>query len=290
MRIGVIGIGRMGRAIIERYSSQDYVIYGWNRTKTKAKELKVKNFKILDHPAEVCREANIIFITLSDIEAIKNVFYQEKGLLQGLTSENIVLNISTITPEAALEFYKEVKKTGAEYVDMPVLGSPKKILKGELPILFSGNREVLERLKPILEILGKKIIYVGEIGKASALKLIFNMVLPVTVVVISEALNLGAKAGIEDKIILDALMDSPLSAAIKRYYDRMVHPNPPVSFTMKLMLKDLEYLTRMSYKLNTPLFLAPVVKELLKSAVANGFSEKYYAKIHDYLKKLSGLK
>ncbi len=289
MRIGVIGIGRMGRAIVERYASHGYEVFGWNRTAKKIKDLNISNFMALEYPRDVCEKADLVFVALSDIESVKEVFHQENGLLDGLRSRNIILNITTITPNAAIEFSKEVASKGAIYVDLPVLGNPTKIRRGELPMLFGGEREVLEKIRDTLMVLGKKIIYVGEVGKASALKLIFNMVLPSIVVLLSEALNIGRKAGLSDELILEALMESPLSAAIERYYDRITHPNPPASFTMKLMLKDLEYLTRMTYDLGIPTFIPPVTKELLKSAVANGYSSVYYAKIHDYLKKLSGL-
>jgi len=289
MKIGVIGIGRMGRAIVERYASNGYELFGWNRTIDKIKDIKVSNFKALNSPREVCDKAELIFVALSDIEAVRDVFHQREGLLEGLNQNNIVLNITTITPKAAIEFNKEVTEKGAIYVDLPVLGNPNKIRKGELPMLFGGDKNVLDEIRPILMVLGKKIIYVGEIGKASALKLIFNMVLPSVVILLSEALNIGKKAGLSDDLVLEALMESPLSAAIKRYYDRMTQSNPPASFTMNLMLKDLEYLTRMTYDLRIPTFIPTVTKELLKSAVVNGYSDVYYAKIHDYLKRLSGL-
>lgn len=289
MRIGVIGIGRMGMAIVKRYALNNYEVFGWNRTIEKIRDIKVNNFRALGSPREVCNKADLIFIALSDIDAVKMVFHQKNGLLEGLDQNNIVLNITTITPKAAIEFGEEVINRKAIYVDLPVLGNPDKIRKGELPILFGGDRDVLNKIKETLMVLGKKIIYVGEIGKASALKLIFNMVLPSVVILLSEALNIGRKAGLSDDLILTALMESPLIAAIERYYDRMIQPNPPTSFTMNLMVKDLEYLTRMAYDLRIPVFIPSVTKELLKSAVASGYGEVYYAKIHDYLKKLSGL-
>jgi len=279
----------MGKAIARRFLKKGYEVLGWNRTRKKAEELVTEGLIILDSPAAIGEQADIIFLAVADSPAVEAVLFSKNGLLKSLKEGTIVINISTIMPGDAIRFHKAIKERDAYYIDCPVLGSPRDIERGKLIILFGGDQNLLSKVRSLLEDLGEKIFYMGDVGKASAMKLIFNMVSPSLVILLGEAINMGIKAGLDVDKVVEVLLEGPLRSAIERYYNKIMNPNPPVTFTLRLMVKDLEYANRFAYELGMPLFIPAIVKNIYSIALANGFGDEYHARVYKVLKRISGL-
>lgn len=290
MVIGIVGTGRMGSANAKRLLSKGYDVIVWNRTKSKAEALVKFGAKLADSPKELAEKSDLIFIWLADNEAIRNVFKGENGLLNGLSKGKIVLNFSTITPDASKEFAKQVTERGAEYIETPVYGSIPHAEKGELILIITGKKEVLDKINNVLNDISKEIFYLGEeIGKASILKLALNLTFPAMIISVAEGLILAEKGGIDREIVAKLFMRGPGKCIIERYYDRLYQEEPPSTFPLKWMAKDLEYAMRLAYELKVPLFLTAVIEQLYKAAMNSDLGEKYYVKVFDLLRKMAGL-
>ena len=279
----------MGKAIARRFLKKGYEVLSWNRTRKKAEELVTEGLIILDSPAAIGEQADVIFLAVADSPAVEAVLFSENGLLKSLKEGTIVINISTIMPGDAIRFHKAIKEHGAYYIDCPVLGSPRDIEQGKLIILFGGDQNLLSKVRSLLEDLGEKIFYMGDVGKASAMKLIFNMVSPSLVILLGEAINMGIKAGLDVDKVVEVLSEGPLRSAIERYHHKIMNPNPPVTFTLRLMVKDLEYANRFAYELGMPLFIPATAKNIYSIALANGLGDEYHARVYKVLKRISGL-
>lgn len=289
MKVGVIGLGRMGRGLAKRFLSRNFEVIGWNRTKEKASDIIKRGLKFYTELKEVVLNADVIFVLLSDNEANKAVFLSEEGIIKNIPHGKVIINASTITPDVAILLSKYTAEKGGFYVDAPVLGNPIDAENGRLIILVGAEKKVFDEVQPILRVIGEKIFYLGGVGKGSVMKLIFNMVSPTLLVLLGEAINLGRKAGLDTEMVIQVLSNGPLKSAIDRYYAKIMNPNPPVTFSLKLMTKDLEYATNLAHKLSMPLFLPTVTKQLYQIALANGFGEEYHAKVYQMLKKLAGI-
>jgi len=289
MKIGFIGLGRMGKSMAKRLLNREYEVVGWNRTREKALSLVKYGLELVDSPKVVGKETDIIFIMVSDIPAIENILHRNNGLLEGLKANSIVVNSSTILPSFSIKLAEKLKQSKAKYVEAPVLGGPRDAEEGKLITLVGADKNIYDVVKPILEDLSEKIYYLGEVGKASAMKLIFNMVAPSALILLGEAINLGERAGLEVDKIIEILSLGPLKSVIERYFKKMMTQKVPSTFSLKLMTKDLQYAVQMAYELGMPLFIPSLAENIYRIALAKGMGEEYHARVYDILREISGL-
>ncbi len=262
MKLGWIGVGSLGKAMLGRLLEKDWKPVVWNRTLSKLENLDVE--KALS-PEEVLQKSEIIGICLHDSQAVREIL--EKLLKAGIT-EKIIVDFTTNHFEEVLDFHEMVSQGGGYYLESPVLGSVIPASKGELTILVSGKEEAFLKVKPLLECLSKRIFFFEIPGKASKFKLINNMVLGGFLAVLSEAVALAESMGFERKEILEVLESGAgqslvLSAKKNKFLQDDLSPH----FSVKNMVKDLDYLSEMAKREGKAIPLAAEVRELYRSAL-----------------------
>jgi len=285
MKIGFIGLGNLGRAMVGRLVSQGFRLYVWNRTKSKANGLDVSFQK---SPAEVVKNSDIILLNLFDSKAVKDVLENTDGLLSTDLTGKVIIDTTTNNHRDVLTFYKAISKKGGSYIEAPVLGSVVPASKGQLTILVSGDKYAFEKVKLVLEILGSKIFFLEKPGLATKMKLINNLLLGVFMVGISESLLMAEKSGISLDSAIEILMSGAgNSMVLSAKKDKILNDNYSPHFSNALIYKDLHYLQDLAFEMKQPLFTASVVKELYAMAYLKGCADLDFSYIFKILKDLA---
>ncbi|RKN83311.1 NAD(P)-dependent oxidoreductase [Ulvibacterium marinum] len=283
--IGFIGLGIMGSRMARNLQKAGYGLTLFNRTKSKAKDLLAQGAKWANSPKEVVLDNNIIITMLSTPEAIREVALGKNGFLKTMSKENVWVNCSTVNPSFAKEMAGEAKEKGIAYVDAPVAGTKEPAEKGELVFLVGGDTEVMAKLKPLIRIMGKKIIPLGNIGQGSHMKMLINLLLAQSMLAFGEAMALGKETGLTEETLFNVLLNVPVTAPfLKAVRPKLENGDYEPNFPLQWMQKDLHLASLTAYELNVAMPSLNIAKEIFAQAKQNGYGAKDFSSIYDYLK------
>lgn len=283
MHLGFIGLGHLGKAIAERFLECGHTLTVWNRTPSKAEGMNVERASA---PSSVLTKADVVFLCLFDSNAVRSVLIGEDGLLSGDISGKIIVDITTNHFREVKVFHELCKKAGAMYLETPVLGSVVPALQGALTVLVSGEKAGYERIKPVLENIGKHIFYLGEPARAIKMKLINNLVLAGFMATIAEALSLGEDSGIAKKDVLDILSaGAGNSLVLNAKKVKLLEEDFSTHFSNALMYKDLHLIQDLAYEQKKSLFTGAVTKELYARTFEEGMDQEDFSAIYNLFKK-----
>lgn len=285
MKISVIGAGLMGSAIAQKlFEHQNYVI-AFNRTKEKLNNLKSMGIEIADTPLEAVEKSDTIILMLADANAINSVMINETILKS--VKDKIIIQMGTILPEESKEFQKIFSENGAEYFEAPVLGSVPQILNETLIILFGGSKEQFEKYKNIFTSFSKDIYYIGEIGKAAAIKLAFNNLIASLIPSFSLSLGIVQKSNIDLNIFMDILRKSALYAPTfdSKLPFILSDDFSKANFPTKHLLKDGKLIEKFAKELNLNTKIINALNSVIEEAVNSGFAESDYSSVYKALVK-----
>jgi 3-hydroxyisobutyrate dehydrogenase len=216
----------------------------YNRSKDKEEGFKAQGIGTAASPLLLIKEVDVVFIMVSDDKAISDIFYGEAGLLAANVSEKVIINMSTVSPAISREIAAACKKQGNHYLDAPVSGSVKQAEDGVLVIMVGGEAEAFEKVKPILEKLGKLALLVGDAGAGNTAKLAINTLLGIVAQGFAETVTLAGKNGIQPETLTTLINNSALgSPFIKIKGDAIVNNNFKAAFALKHITKDLRLAT-----------------------------------------------
>jgi 3-hydroxyisobutyrate dehydrogenase len=283
MKTGFIGLGHLGKAMAKRLISEGTDLIVWNRTKEKAAELEVE---VADTPASLIARADIVFLNLFDSDAVMSVLTGKSGLLEGGCKDKIIIDTTTNHFEKVLHFHKLLKDCGGHYLETPVLGSVLPASQGALTVLVSGARDIYERTRPLLEIIGKNIFYLERPALAIKTKLINNLVLGAFMAALSEAIAFGEKAGLEKATVIDILSaGAGSSLVLNAKKEKLLREDFSTHFSSALIYKDLHYLQDLARSMNVPLFTGSVTKELYGMTFAKGIADLDLSAVYKIMKE-----
>ena len=284
--IGWIGTGQMGELMAMNLLQAGYKIHVYNRTPEKTATL-LENGAVREVSAkELVKQCDVSFVMLSDVNAVKDVLTKEDGILAGMATGKIIVDMSTISPEDSKMFAQLVAEKGGIYLDAPVSGSLGPAKAGKLVILVGGDEEAKDLCQPYFDVLGKKTIHFGENGKGSEAKLSINLLLAIVGQGIGEAVLLADKAGLERakvlEMIAESAMNTPLFASKREMYE--TEEFPP-AFMLKLMAKDLGLIKEQAERLEVDLPLAKAAKDTYMEARDHGKGDSDMAAVYLELKR-----
>ncbi|MDJ0637324.1 MAG: NAD(P)-dependent oxidoreductase [Paracoccaceae bacterium] len=240
--IGVIGLGKMGRAIAGRLEAIGETIVVWNRTAGRADGLTAE---VLPTPGVLCERAELILSVLSDDAAIDAVYGGERGILSADLTGRTVVDFCTMSPNKARELEKRVTDAGGAFLECPVGGTIGPAEKGALLGLAGGQTTAFEAARPTLEKLTRRLEHVGPVGSGSAMKLAINLPLMVYWSALGEALGLAMAENVDPTLALDILADSSgaigaAKARVPPIREMVVNGDPGgVNFALQTALKDM---------------------------------------------------
>ncbi len=284
MAIGFIGLGNLGRAIAQRLISEGEELIVWNRSAQKMNGLKAR---VANSPAELVSQVSICFLCLADSNAVKAVLEDSNGILQGDCTGKIVADITTNHDLMVQSFYRILQERGASYMETPVSGSVVPAMQGNLVVLVSGDSKSYEKVRPLLQKIGKQIFYLEKPTLATKMKLVNNLVLGSFMVGIAEAVAFGEDVGIPKKTILDVLsVGAGNSAILAGKREKILNEDFTPQFSMAMISKDLGYIEDLAKSQKRHLYSVIVARELFSKAMAGKMEELDFSAVYSIIKDL----
>ncbi len=289
--IGFIGLGLMGQPMALNLLKSGHPLSAFNRTRGKAEPLERAGARVARTPAEAAREAQVVITIVSDTAAMEEVTSGKDGILETIRPGAVLIDSSTISPAASRKLAALVAAKGASMIDAPVTGSKHGAAKGELTFMIGGDRQALEKVMPILKVLGTKHIYCGRQGLGLAAKLAQNAIQATMVEVFCEGFVLAAKAGVQPQTMFEIIQSSLARSSLTDFKAPFIFKGDFTPyFPLRLMHKDLELALETAYAENVPMPTAAVVKEVYSAAKAQGKGDLDYAAVITFLEELAGVK
>jgi 3-hydroxyisobutyrate dehydrogenase len=284
-KLGWIGTGRMGYAMAERLAKGGCDIAVWNRTKEKAQPLEKYGAKVVNQLEELSTK-DILFVMVSTIDDVKEVI--GKALAKG--KPKMIVECSSISLEGSAELRQMLKAKGVEYLAAPVSGNAKVIKAGKLTFVVSGPKSAYEKAKPYLDVMGVGSSYVGEGELARIAKICHNVMLGVVIQNLCEITILAEKAGMPRHAFLDFLNKSVMGSMFTRYKTpALVNLDFHVTFTPKLLRKDLDLGLDAGREFEVPMPLTSLTRDLLQQMIGQGMTEQDFSTLLLMEAKASGL-
>ncbi|MDR3593153.1 MAG: NAD(P)-dependent oxidoreductase [Negativicutes bacterium] len=275
-KVGFIGLGTMGLPMVKNLLKAGFELTVFNRTKDRTKGLEALGAKVVDSAAEVPRQGcQVIFTMLTADKAVEEVYFGSKGLLEGVSAGQIVVDASTISPLTSKKVATELGKLGVEVLDAPVTGSEPQAIEGKIFFICGGKQEVYEKCLPMFDAMGKGSIFMGGNGAGSYTKLANNMMAAINLVGYIEAAIFAQRAGIDPQKFVDVVSNGGARSGqcdmkAPKILGGDFHPN----FAGALMYKDLGLAGEVAKEANIPLPALALVKELLQMTIAKGFGKE----------------
>ena len=283
--LGWIGTGRMGYAMAERLAKGGCDLAVWNRTRDKAKPLEKYGAKVVNHLGELSTK-DILFVMVSTYEDVKEVI--GKALVQG--KPKMVVECSSISLEGSAELREQLAAKGVEYLAAPVSGNAKVIKAGKLTFVVSGPKAAYETARPYLDMMGTGSSYVGEGELARIAKICHNVMLGVVIQNLCEITILAEKAGMPRHAFLDFLNKSVMGSMFTRYKTpALVNLDFHVTFTPKLLRKDLDLGLEAGRRFDVPMPLSALTRDLLQQMIGHGMTEQDFSTLLLMQAKASGI-
>ncbi|HEX8927328.1 MAG TPA: NAD(P)-dependent oxidoreductase [Actinomycetota bacterium] len=288
--LGFVGLGVMGGRIAARLLDAGHDVSGYNRTKSKASWLVERGLRLLDTPREVAAASEVVFTMVTDTAALLAVTEGDDGILAGLGPGKVYVDMSTVSPRLARELAASAAGSGAAMLDAPVSGSVSTLEKGQLSIMVGGEAEVLERVRPILEAIGPKVIHIGANGQAVLMKTAINLNLAVQLTAFSEGLLIAEKGGIPRDVAIEAMLASVIASPSLAYRAPFVFELPEEAwFDVNMMQKDLLLALESGRAAGVPMPTTATVNELLSACRGLGVDKEDFAVIYHTLARLAGI-
>ena len=240
-RIGWIGIGRMGEAMVKRLMKAGHPVTVWNRTAAKAEQVREQGAVVAGDKQDLAN-CDMVFTMVSTTGDLEQVLFGPDGLVAGSSRPRVVIDSSSISQEGSAGIRARLEALGVSYLCAPVSGNAKVAKAGKLLIVASGPRELYAEAEPILQAMARKVMWVGEGELARVWKIAHNTMFGVIIQNLCEITVLAEKAGIPRHVFLASINDSVLGSMYTRYKSPVLTnlTFEQVTFTPKLLLKDMD--------------------------------------------------
>jgi 3-hydroxyisobutyrate dehydrogenase len=271
MRIGVVGLGRMGRPIAVRLLDAGHEVSVFNRTPGRADELVTRGATLADSLPAVWRSVDACITMLADDEALLAVTAGDDGLLRAASAGQVLIDMSTVSVSASATVAGAAATAGVAYLRAPVSGNPSVVEAGNLTIMVSGDEDAFRRLEQTLADVGPNIFFVGHGDEARVLKLALNLMVAGTCELMAEAIALGEAAGLDRAAVLEVMGESAVGSPFVKYKTaNLVARDYTATFTVELMQKDLDLALGAGDGVGVRLPVTSAVRGLLAECIANG--------------------
>ena len=263
-KIGFIGLGIMGNAMAKNLIRGGFEVTVWNRTPGKCDELIELGARQAATPALLIEECPITFAMLADPAAAGEVCFGKEGVLEGIRQGKGYVDMSTVDAETSRQIAQAVTGAGGRFLEAPVSGSRKPAEEGTLIFLAAGDRSLFDEATPCFDKMGKKTLYLGEVGNGAQMKLTVNMIMGGMMAVFCEGLALGTKAGLDASDILDVIGAGAMANPMFGLKGKLISQgNFDAAFPLKHMQKDMRLAVLLGDRLDLP---AGVTHEALVGA------------------------
>ena len=267
MKIGFIGLGNVGGKLANNLIKSRYKLIVRDLDAKLSKKFKKKGAVIASSPKELAENSDIVITCLPSPKACSKVMTAKNGVLEGLSKNKIWLEMSTTDQSEVKRIGIMVKKKGSHALDVPVSGGCHRAATGNISIFAGGDKKIFKKVLPVLKCMGRKILYTGELGTASILKVITNYLASVHLAALGEAWTVAKKSKLNLNKVYKGIAASSGNSFVHETESQVIlNGSYNINFTMDLVKKDMKLFNDLSKKLKTPLEISPFVLNIFNKA------------------------
>ncbi len=291
MKIGFIGLGKMGAPMARNLLLKGHSISVWNRSREKAESLARDGAHVAGSPEEACLDAEAVFTMLADDRAVESVVFGEEGILTALARGSIHVSSSTISTALARRLTTNHAARGQGYLSVPVFGRPEAAEAAKLLVIAGGASDQIERVRPLFDAIGRATFIAGaEPWQANALKVCGNFMIMSVLESFGESFATLRKANVDPHLFLE-IMNALFASPVYANYGRMIANEnfEPAGFELKLGLKDVRLAMQTAEECASPMPVASVVHDHFVNAMAHGQAEMDWSSVARVSARNAGL-
>jgi 2-hydroxy-3-oxopropionate reductase len=278
----------MGRPMAGHLAKAGHELFANARGKPLPVELAAAGAKKVDSLKELAAKSDIMITMVPNTADVAAVLFADNGVAAGLSAEKIIVDMSSIDPIETREFAGRIEKFGCGYVEAPVSGGEIGARNATLTIMCGGKKQVFAKVKPLLELMGKNITLVGEVGAGQVAKVANQIIVALNIQAVSEALLFASRAGVDPVRVRQALMGGFASSRILEVHgERMINRSFEPGFRIELHSKDINLALSSARKLGISLPNTAVVQELFNSCIGYGDGNKDHSALVVALERLA---
>ena len=270
-RIGFIGLGIMGRGMVNNLLKAGFSVSVWNRTTSRIAPFVEKGAQAAMSPADVAAKSDIIITCVSDTPDVKSVISGDYGVINTLAPGSLVIDMSTISPQVTKELGDLIESKGSKMLDAPISGGSEGAANGTLSIMIGGEADQVQRAMPYFEAMGKTITHVGPRGAGQAVKLVNQILVVVTMLGVSEALLFAEASGVDLENTLAAVTQGAAGSwMLSNRGPQVIERDWRPGFTIDLQQKDVRLVLEAADQLGVPLLGTSLVHQLYRTLQERG--------------------
>lgn len=289
MDIGFVGLGIMGRPLALHLARAGHTLHLWARRPASLEPFKDSGAHLHLSAAEVARHAEVVITMVADAPDVEAVTLGVDGLVEGARAGLIVVDMSTIAPAAARRIGERLAAKGIEFIDAPVSGGEVGAINAQLTIMAGGKAEVFERVRPLLEKLGKSVSLIGGSGAGQVAKACNQILTGVGVAAVAEAFNFARKSGVDPARVREALLGGfAYSRILENHGQRMLDRNFKPGFKAWMHQKDLRIVMEEAHRLGLALPSSAATAQMFNAMVGSGLGEDDSIAMLKLLERISG--
>ncbi len=286
-KLGFIGTGIMGKPMARNLLKAGYSLTVHNRTKAKARELVDEGASWASSPADVAKNSGVIITCVTDTPDVREVLLGENGVIKAARGGLICVDMSTISPAATKEMGRILEAKGVTLIDAPVSGGQTGAIEAKLSIMVGGPEEAVEKVRPILEVMGRAVTCCGPLGCGQITKLANQIMVIHTIMSVAEGLAFAEKAGLDLETTLKVTSAGAAGSRIlKALGPKIIAGDFKPGFTVDLQQKDLRLVLEYAEQLKLPLPGVALVHQLYTALQARGRGRDSIQALIDVIRRL----
>ena len=264
--VGFIGLGTMGTPMVRNLLKAGFEVTVFNRTASKSEMIRKDGAKVASSPKEVAARNAIIVTIVSDTPDVESVVLGQDGIVEGIRPGSVVIDMSTISPEATRRMALRLKEKECQMLDAPVSGGEQGAIDGTLSIMVGGEAETIERCMPVLKAMGKTIVHVGPNGMGQTVKLMNQILVAGTLNAVVEALIFAKKQNVDLEKAIDAIKGGAAGSwQFTNLAPRVIKRDFRPGFKVRLIKKDLKLVMEAAAECGAPLPATGLIQQMFCS-------------------------
>ena len=289
--VGFIGLGIMGQGMVRNLLKAGFEVNIWNRTAKRMDPLVEAGAKKTNSPADLASKCDIVITCVSDTPDVQEVVLSESGVIHGVKSGALLVDMSTISPQATREIAAKLDEKGVHMLDAPISGGSEGAAKGTLSIMIGGDAKQVARAMPHFEAMGKTITHVGGHGAGQMVKLVNQILVVVNMLAAAEALLFGQAGGLDLQKTLEAVTQGAAGSwMLSNRGPQVLERDWRPGFTIDLQQKDLRLVLEAADQMGVPLMATNMIFNLYRTLQREGLGAEGNHALVKALEHLSGIK
>jgi len=289
-KIGWIGTGVMGKSMCSHIMKDGYNVSVYNRTKKKTEDLIKMGATWRSNPEEVAENSDIIFTIVGYPKDVEEVYFGEKGIMEGIKPNSIIVDMTTSEPTLAQRIYQQAKKKQSFSIDAPVSGGDVGAREGTLAIMAGGDKEIYEKILPFFNLMGKNVAYMGKTGAGQHTKMSNQILIATTMIGVVESLLYAYKAGNDLGEVINVIGKGAAGCwSINNLGPRIVDGNFDPGFYIKHFIKDMGIALQEAKQMNLSLPGLALAYQFYISATAMGLENLGTQGLYKVFVKMNGI-